>query len=283
MKNLALLTLILATSTGLAKEPGPRNPVDRYFGHIPENQAHVSWGSTTGERLPSQGLDVLVWNVKKGALPDFGAEFLKFGKDKELLLVQEAYTAPYFTTVLSWFQNYEWDMGMSFTYLLYNNEATGNMIGGDVKPAWLKIQHTVDMEPLTNTPKSTVYAKYDVEGSDSQLLVISVHGINFADKDAFAHHLAQFRAEISAHSGPVLLAGDFNTRTKERYHEVQALASSLKLKEVKLLHGELRMTAVGTKNFLDHAFVRGLTVRHAEIFSSDGSDHQPMVLSLDFP
>jgi endonuclease/exonuclease/phosphatase (EEP) superfamily protein YafD len=41
------------------------------------------------------------------------------------------------------------------------------------------------------------------------------------------------------------------------------------------------MTAVGTKNYLDHAFVKGMSVEHAEVFSSKGSDHQPMVLDLD--
>jgi endonuclease/exonuclease/phosphatase (EEP) superfamily protein YafD len=258
------------------------NPIGRYFSRIPESEAHVRWGSTSGERLPVKDLDVLVWNVKKGSREAFSEEFMKYGSGRELLLVQEVFTAPYFSETMAWFSNYEWDLGLSFRYRAYNNEATGNMIGSIVRPDWVKVEHTFDLEPVTRTPKTNVYAKYPVEGLEEELLVISIHGINFADGDAFTRHLKQVKTQIDSHAGPVILAGDFNTRTKERYRELVTLATSLKLTEVKWINGEERMRAVGTKNILDHAFVRGFQVRHAEVIPSKGSDHRPMVLTMDF-
>ncbi len=280
MRTLALLTLFLV-STGHAASDG-KNPVSRYFRRVPIEQAHVTWGQSSSDRLPFKGLDVLVWNVKKGDKKEFDSEFKKLGVEKDIFLIQEAYTAGFFTATIETFRDYQWDLGLSFTYRLYNNEATGNMIGARVKPSWVKVEHTVDMEPLTATPKTTAYAKFPVEGMEKELLVISIHGINFANFDAYNRHLEQVKSYIVSHEGPVVFAGDFNTRTKKRYRELQVFAKKLNLSEVRLTNGDLRMVAVGTKNYLDHAFVKGFKVRHAEVKSTSGSDHQPIILDLDF-
>lgn len=279
MKTLALLTLFLA-SAGYAEISTP-NPVSRYFRKVPIEEAHLTWGNANASNLPSKGLSVLVWNVKKGARPVFNSEFAKLGANKDIFLIQEAFTAPYFTELLSSFRDYQWDLGMSFTYRLYNEDGTGNMIGARVKPSWVKVEHTFNLEPVTETPKTTAYAKYPIEGSEKELLVISIHGLNFTGPNAFGRHLSQVYNNVNDHEGPVILAGDFNTRTKNRFREVQALARALALDEVKFKNGNRRMTSVGTDNILDHAFIRGFKINHAEVIPSEGSDHQPMVLTLD--
>jgi len=279
MKTLAFLTLFLAFS-GHAEIATP-NPISRYFRKVPIEKAHVTWGDASVSSLPSKGLDVLVWNVKKGDRPTFASEFMKFGENKDMFLIQEAFTAPYFTATLETFRDYQWDLGISFTYRMYNDDGTGNMIGARVKPTWVMVEHTLDLEPLTETPKTTAYATFSVEGIDKELLVISIHGINFTGFGAFSRHLDQVYEKILNHNGPVILAGDFNTRTKDRYREVQALARALSLDEVEFINGDRRMVAVGTKNILDHAFVRGFKITHAEVHPSPGSDHKPMVISLD--
>lgn len=239
MKTLAFLTLFLV-STGHAEIATP-NPVSRYFRKVPVEEAHLTWGDASVSSLPSKGLEVLVWNVKKGVRPVFNSELAYFGKDKDIFLIQEAYTADYFTALLSTFRDYQWDLGISFTYRLYNDDGTGNMIGARVKPTWVKVEHTLDMEPLTETPKTTVYAKYSVEGTNKELLVISIHGINFTGPGAFSRHLDQVYRKVLNHDGPVILAGDFNTRTKGRYREVQAVAKALSLDEVNFINGDRRM------------------------------------------
>lgn len=278
MKLLVLISLFLALPMRADSTP---NPVERYFGRIPIELAHMSMGTAVVPELSQKSIDVLVWNVKKGEKKFFDGEFSKFARKKDLFLIQEAYTGDYFLDSLKTKIGYHWDFGLSFTYLLYNNEATGNLIGSHAPPSWVQVLHTLDLEPLTATPKTTVFTRYRLRESDQELLVISMHGINFNGLGAFLRHLDQLSAVIAGHQGPVLLAGDFNTRTKERLQELREFAEALGLTEVDFINGELRMTAVGTKNILDHAFVRGLSVRHAEVFDSNGSDHEPMVLKLD--
>lgn len=277
MKTLAYLSLFFAFA-GHASLPTP-NPISRYFSRVPIERAHVVYGSASQESL-SEDINVLVWNVKKGARKVFQSEFAKFGEGKDIFLIQEAFTADFFKESLAYFSNYQWDLGISFTYKRYNNDGTGNMIGSFVKPTWVKVEHTLDYEPVTETPKTTVYAKFSVNGREEEILVISMHGINFAKSLAFARHLSQVKKHIQNHTGPVILAGDFNTRTKDRYLELVYMTKSLGLNEVVWLNGDIRMTAVGSKNILDHAFVRGFEVQHAEVHNSKGSDHKPMTLEL---
>lgn len=279
MKNLGFLALILAFSSHAET---PKNPVQRYFETVPLSEAHVTLGNAPEGKLPQTSLDILVWNVKKGANKPFEEEFRKFGDEKEILLIQEAYTAPYFTGTIGEFAHYEWDLGLSFRYRMYNNEATGNMIGATVKPTWVKVEHTLDLEPVTKTPKSTVYAKFEVDGLETQVLVVSMHGINFNGFHAYIDHLEQVGKVIEAHDGPVILAGDFNTRTDEREAEMREFAKRHKLNEVSFKNSDIRMRSYGTKHFLDYAFLKGLKVNDAEVHASPGSDHQPMTLNLDF-
>lgn len=280
MRILGFLALFLTLSGHTA--PSSKNPVSRYFRRVPIERAHLTWGEAQLSELSGDSLDVLVWNVKKGARETFGSELIRLGENKDIFLIQEAFTSDLFIQNISYFTNYQWDLGISFTYRLYDNNGTGNMIGARVKPSWVKVEHTIDLEPVTQTPKTTAFAKYPVSGRAEELLVISIHGINFTSFQAFARHLEQVRAEIAGHKGPVILAGDFNTRTKERMAQVRTFTKELNLAEVKFVNGNLRMTAVGSNNILDHAFLKGFTVRHAEVFPSKGSDHQPLVLNLNF-
>ncbi len=279
MKSFLILAIFLAFNS---HADSSKNPVQRYFRKIPIEEARLTWGNASATILPKTSLDVLVWNVKKGNNKSFDGEFKKFGSQKELFLIQEAYTAPFFTQTIEAFTDYQWELGLSFRYRMYNNEATGNMIGGIVRPTWVRIEHTINMEPVTKTPKTTIYAKYAVEESEKELLVISMHGINFNGLNAYIRQLEQIGKVISSHDGPVIFAGDFNTRTDERELEMRNFAKNFSLKEVDFQNGGARMRAYGSKHFLDYAFVRGLEVKEALVHGSSGSDHQPMTLNLDF-
>ncbi len=280
MKTLAVLFLFFATAGHAAS--ATQNPVRRYFSRVPIERAHITIGNAQASELENSDLQILVWNVKKGVKENFHSELVKYGTGKDLFLIQEAYTADFFQESLAYFGNYQWDLGISFTYRLYNNDGTGNMIGSWVRPSWVKVEHTLDYEPVTETPKTTTYAKFRVSGKERELLVVSVHGINFLGLGAFERHVDQIKTNMMGHQGPVIFAGDFNTRTKRRYQEVVEMARDLDLTEVGFVNGELRMRSFGTSNILDHAFIRGFKINHAEVFQSQGSDHKPMTLDLTF-
>lgn len=254
--------------------------ISTYFKRVPIEEAHVVSGHATDNDFDSS-IKVLVWNIKKTQEANWQKEFLSFAHDRDLFLIQEAYPNSLFTSTLDTFEDIRWDMGISFLYKLYDYLPTGTMIGSKVLPTYFVVKHSPDMEPVTETPKAMTYAKFPLEGRREELLVINVHGINFNDFGAFKRHMGQVEEEILKHSGPVLIAGDFNTRTKDRTSYMFHLMKKLGLQEIQFKNGDQRMTAKFTNNILDYGFIRGLRVLNAEVLGfATGSDHKPMRLEI---
>jgi endonuclease/exonuclease/phosphatase (EEP) superfamily protein YafD len=252
-----------------------------FFKEIPESKAHVVYGSARDSELKSDSIHVLVWNIKKTQERPWKEEFSAYSRGKDLLLIQEAYDSDRFLDTITSYEGYRWDMGKSFLYTRYANHATGTMIGSTAEPEEVIVSHTSDHEPITHTPKTLTYAKYGLEGSDKSLLVVSVHAINFRELAPFKRNMEQIKAQVEKHEGPVLVAGDFNTYLKSRTNFLMNLMKSLNLTAVKFLHADERLRAPVTGYFLDHAFVRGLSVKFADVDgNSHGSDHKPLILEL---
>ena len=270
------LALIFSTQTQARPEF-----VSRYFNRVPIEKAHVVSGAANDRFFNPESIKILVWNIKKTQEAAWKQEFTELSKDKELFLLQEAYPNELFNTTLASLGNFRWDMGISFTYKLYDNLPTGTMIGSSVDASEVLVTHSPDLEPVTETPKAMTYAKYPIDGSLNELLVINIHGINFTGHSAFVRHMLQAEEEIKKHSGPVFMAGDFNTRTLDRLEYMFDMMKRLGLKEINFRNGAARMKAKFTNNILDHGFVRGLVVKDAEVFyKSLGSDHRPMTIEV---
>jgi endonuclease/exonuclease/phosphatase (EEP) superfamily protein YafD len=134
---------------------------------------------------------------------------------------------------------------------------------------------------VVKTPKAMTFAKYPIELSPKKLLVISVHGINITSFGSFKRHMAQAEAEIENHDGPVFFPGDFNTRTKARTRYLMTLIKKYGFKTVDFKDGHHRIRWKFTKNYLNHSFVRGLSVKEASVDGgSYASDHNPMFLEF---
>ena len=272
-----MLVLLFVAQTAQAQF----RPLGRYYKLVPESQSHTMSGSASATALSKDSIKVFVWNIKKAMMVDWQNEFESYGQNKDIYMIQEAYESPIFVQTLSTFKDVRWDFGISFLYAIYSNQATGNMIGSPVAPTEILMKHTPDYEPVVETPKSTAFGKYPVNGSDKKLLVISVHGINLTKFSAFARHMDQIEGEIAKHDGPIIFAGDFNTRTQGRMNYLMSMTKRLGFKTVNFKFGEYRMRFKGTPHYLDHGFVRGLTVKNAEVLKdSDGSDHKPLSLEL---
>lgn len=271
------LSLSLLFSQTVAATP----IIDRYYKVPSIEEAHYQTGIAYQRELDSTSIKTLVWNIKKTQEDGWKNEFTSFGQDKDLFLLQEAYQSQLYNTTTVEMPGIRWDLGASFLYKIYNYAATGTSIGSKAEPTSILIKHSVDDEPVVGTPKSMTFAKYPLSHSNKDILVISVHGINITNFSSFKRHMQQAEVEIVKHDGPVLFAGDFNTRTKERTKYLFDLAKRLKLETVQFKNAEYRMVWWGTKNYLDHGFVRGLAVKKAEVLKdSRGSDHKPLVLEL---
>jgi endonuclease/exonuclease/phosphatase (EEP) superfamily protein YafD len=277
MKNLLFPILLSLTLNSQAAEAF--DTTSRYFKVPPISEAHTSFGIAEERTLNPESIKVLVWNIKKAMVVGWPEEFATYGAKKDLFLIQEAYENDIFLKTLKSFDTIRWDMGISFIYRRYADTPTGNMVGSEVSPLEVIVRHSPDHEPVTNTPKAMVIAKYPV--GNEELLVISVHGINFNSNQAFFRHMAQAQEEIKNHRGPVFFAGDFNTHTNGRVSYLETITKELGMVEVEFKNGSYRSRAPVTKNFFDHAFVRGLKVKEAEVLKdSFASDHKPMTLEL---
>lgn len=248
---------------------------NRYFQRVPLEKAHLIYGGTNGATFNRDSIKVLVWNIKKASEYAWKNEFETFAKERDLFMLQEAYPNLHFSSTLATLGNYQWDMGISFRYVLYDYLPTGTMIGSKVLRDEFTIKHSPDLEPVTETPKAVTFARYE------DLLVVNVHAVNFTEHEPFVRHMKQIEDEIHKHHGSVLIAGDFNTRTKERIRYMFDMMKRLMMIEVKFENGHQRMRAKLTDNILDYAFVRGLEVKKAVVVGNAlGSDHKPMLMEV---
>lgn len=282
MKALILFSLIISISFHAPAAGLPQKKVlSRFFQKIPVSEAHTSFGLARDRELKSESIKVLVWNIKKTQEKLWPVEFSEFSRGKDIFLIQEAYDSDRFLDVIKSYNGYRWDMGKSFTYSLFNNQATGTMVGSTAEPEEVLVTHTQDYEPMTNTPKAMTYARYGLEGSDKSLLVVSVHMINFTTMGPFKRNMLQARTEIEKHDGPVIFAGDFNTHHPQRTNYLMKMMKELKFTTVNAINNHQRMKFKLTGHFLDHGFVRGLKVKYAEVIGkAKGSDHKPLVMDL---
>jgi endonuclease/exonuclease/phosphatase (EEP) superfamily protein YafD len=133
-------------------------------------------------------------------------------------------------------------------------------------------------EPWFGTRKATLITEYALSATDQTLLVVNIHGINFAlGISDLEKQFAQARAVIAEHDGPVLFSGDFNTWRSERTRVLEEMLASLGLTA-------LEFDVDHRKRFfgwaLDHIYVRGLYSENATTLQSDASDHNPMAVRL---
>lgn len=268
---------LISTLTFAQPDKGPGK---HWFKVLPEKDSLKTYGNANNQELKAKSLKALIWNIKKSGMVKWHQEFKEFTEGRDLVLIQEAYANEYFKTVLATFYNYRWDMGISFIYRKDNNTPTGTMIGSTVSASEALVLHSPDTEPVIETPKSLTVAKYPVQGKVDELLVISVHGINFETTAAFKRHMDRAFDVISGHHGPILFGGDFNTWNNSRTNYLYRLCRKYNLDMVKFKNGQRRLKFNGY--YLDHTFVKGIEVTNAEVVGeSEGSDHKPLLLEMN--
>jgi endonuclease/exonuclease/phosphatase (EEP) superfamily protein YafD len=275
--TLVLLSLLLGFST---QANARRWGFAKKFTIPPISESHIKIGDVTAGELDPNSMKIFVWNVYKGEKKGWVQDFKKLTSDMDILLIQEGYLDNRMSSTLESMSNFQFDMGVSFLYKKKNNTETGSFIGSKIKPSEFDFTRTKDLEPFIKTPKVTTHAYYPIAGTNKKLLTLNIHGINFANHQAFVNHVNQSVEIIKNHDGPVVYGGDFNTRTRKRTRHLKRVMASLGLKETSF-RNDRRMRAVKVGPILDHVFIRGLLVRDAEVLKDlKSSDHKAMVLDL---
>lgn len=211
--------------------------------------------------VPAQNLQVLIWNIYKARGRGFGEDLQTVATGQHLMLLQEGIISEKMLSPLPYHQS--WHMGVSFDY---RSHETGVVTGG-AHPQHLQVIVADEKEPFFNLPKVTLVTSYKIQGRDDTLLVLNIHGLNFTTDKAWKKQLEPLIDIISHHKGPVIWAGDFNTKNQERHEHLGEVADMLKMAKLKLS---------GAREY-DQVLVRGFQT--AETFVNPlikSSNHLPI-------
>ncbi len=243
----------------------------------PLSQSHLQLGESSERALNPKSIKVLVWNILKGYKKTFDRDFSRMAMNQDLLLLQEGYWSDHVVSALEHLPNFQFDFAVSFIYKKDNHTPTGTMLGSKVTPLDFRNIRTEGLESFICTPKTTSTAFYEIDGSDKDLLVINIHGMNFTSTAKFQAQVLQAVELIKNHDGPVIYAGDFNTHLKKRKKWLKKTLYNEGLFDINFKKDSRKKFLVGE---LDHFFVRGLAVKNAWTEKNKSSDHAAMFAEL---
>ena len=250
----------------------PRQKCSYLCDEIPrEDEILASFGRAAHSKLPSKDIRVLAWNIYKERKPAFRDDFAPLSRDRNLILLSEMSLERENQSFFESLPGFDWVHSAQF--FMKDEVRTGVGNGSDAEPTsegWLR---TKDLEPFVKSPKVITWSKYTLS-SGSSLLALNIHGINFKGVEGLKNQLEDAAKVIRAHKGPVLFAGDFNTKDNERWDFAISRLGQEGLKRVPLPYDKKNPP-------LDGAFVRGLTVKNWKyLVNLTGSDHPAIVLDL---
>ncbi|MDR0806466.1 MAG: endonuclease/exonuclease/phosphatase family protein [Enterobacteriaceae bacterium] len=219
--------------------------------------------------VTSGALNIMVWNIFKQQRANWLNVLKKHGLDSQLVLLQEAQTTPELI-----------------------NFATANYLASDQVPAIMLPQYSMgvmtlasanpiyccplrEREPLLRLSKSALVTVYPLDDGQ-QLMVVNIHAVNFSfGVDIYNQQLKPIGEQILQHTGPVIMAGDFNAWSRQRLYALYRFSARAGLQEVRFTH-DWRKKAFGRP--LDFVFYRGLKVEESSVLVTDASDHNPLLV-----
>jgi endonuclease/exonuclease/phosphatase (EEP) superfamily protein YafD len=142
------------------------------------------------------------------------------------------------------------------------------------------------------TPKVALATEYLLPDG-ARLLAVNVHCLNFERWGTLKlrAQLTALKALMAKHTGPILLAGDFNTWNQRRLGLVTALARDLQLREVGEFAGPLTtgdrraavvnwLLGIDRALALDRVYYRGLSPLSATVLPLMSSDHRALQVTF---
>lgn len=214
---------------------------------------------------------LLNWNVLKGEGAEAWAKDMKeISADRNLVTLQEGYETPFMNSTLQSLPGLSFYMAGSFVFRGY---MTGVITGAASEPSRKDFRRSPHKEPGFNSPKMTGISYFKMNDTQ-ELLVANLHGINFVGPEKFKAQLDDVGAELAKHSGPIILAGDFNTWSEPRVKILQNFVQALGLEKVKF-------PAIPGDKELDHVFYKGCVLEKAwNLPNITSSDHFPQLADL---
>ncbi|MBD66587.1 MAG: hypothetical protein CME62_15350 [Halobacteriovoraceae bacterium] len=271
MKSL-LIFLLIFTNVYAA----PFGLSDRY--KVPQNQYVLrSLNANTHEtQINPYQINVLVWNIYKGSEDTWEDSYHSLSYGQDIIITQEAFLTQKMKRVFG-NSGFNYKMAVSFEDGNYDDAATGVATASQVKPLSTFWQRSLYREPITNTPKMTLFTTYALEKMKDKLLVGNIHGINFVSTYKLKHMLIKAAEVLARHKGPAIFAGDFNTWSTSKLKAMRQVLTQVGFKPVSFANDQ-RKRFLGKA--LDHVWIKDLKVRMSDAPEVEGSDHNPMLIEL---
>jgi endonuclease/exonuclease/phosphatase (EEP) superfamily protein YafD len=221
---------------------------------------------TVGQDAP--GFSMLSWNIQKENRAGWESDFVRLAQNTDILIIQEAFLTEDLRRLLNRGQYY-WHLVTAFEY---QSVKVGVLTATTIEPDFVCPLRAA--EPLIRLPKTILITRYPLSNTPRSLMVANIHMINFApDPSVFYDQARQMSKILVDHQGPMILSGDFNTWSKERFAIIADMAGRLKLEPVDFKTDLARKVFGHT---VDHVYYRGLTLEEALVVEVTSSDHNPM-------
>jgi len=229
---------------------------------------NMSTQNIDGAGLDPDNISLLNWNIYKGQGDDWQNDLSAFAKTHELMVIQEAMLDRELSDLLEE-HDFNWIINTAF----HLNEIPAGVMNMATSQAVDSCGFKVK-EPIIRVPKSALISYYAIQGTEQQLLVANIHGVNFTlGMGAYRNQLAKLYDVIAQHEGPMIVAGDFNSWSKSRIDEVQQMVALLSLTA---LEYEVNNKTHIFGNAIDHVFYRQLEMLSNEVLEVSSSDHNPI-------
>lgn len=236
----------------------------------------------------SRTITLVNWNVHKGASPQFVSDLARLLEQEQpdIVLLQEARAdliqaeqmGGYFAN--GW--SYPWPGGTMVGVLTLSR----------VAPVRIEPISTRYREFFVTAPKVSLITEYSLPNGKS-LLTVNVHLINFERWGdlKIRDQLEDLGSFLRSHSGPIIMAGDFNTWNEKKLRLVEEIAGDLKLTEVLdfpvgRTTGDMKsdffnsIFGIQTELPLDRIYYRGFSIDSARVLPYESSDHKPIAVRL---
>lgn len=166
----------------------------------------------------------------------------------------------------------------------FDNSYSGVLIATEGERINSKALISPHEEPITRTPKVSLFVEYSWGSDRETLLAVNSHLINFVETNKFQAQLQEIGTIVSQHQGAVIFSGDFNTWNRNRWLLLLQMTSKLGLTPVAFPAVEaLKIKRFLSSPPLDYIFYRGFRQKNfsakvIDKFSS--SDHNPLLVEL---
>lgn len=274
-RHFVAATLLLVTLTALSSVA----LATRFI--LPEQQNVIRQLNVPQQaELDPTAINILVWNMYKGIREGWQEAYQRRIKDKHILFLQEVFLDNKMLGVLKSDHPRTYLMATSY-FDTWNDDVPSGVATASVSnPLDYSYLRSHSREPVAGTPKMGIYVEYDLADTDMNLLTANIHSINFVSAEKMKSMLDRIEERLSAHDGPVILAGDFNTWTKTKMEYLHEMVKRLGFNEVRF--PEDHRTRLFS-HALDWVFVKDLSIISAKVHDDiKSSDHNALEVVLSY-